>query len=416
MRRRSPIGLFIVAVVLAIGLFVGLVLGNYHYTRQNPGGTDFLVHWEGAQSFIEDGLSPYSDEVALRIQNMVYGHPAQAGEHELRVAYPLYSIILFLPFAFMHNFDLARAIWMAVLEAALVGMTFLSFNLVRWKPKPILLGAILIFSLFWYHALRPLILGNAVILVALAITAAMVAIRDGHDEVAGILLGFASIKPQVVALFVVFIFFWGISNRRMKAFWYFVGTVAILSGIAALLIPDWIMQNLREVLRYPGYNPPGTVSAALNGYLPGVGKRIGIALSILTGVVLLVEWFVTRHDGPRGFIWAASLTLVGSFWIGLQTDPGNFIVAYPALILVFSVIVERWRKFGHWMVVLCMLVVGVGIWYVFLRTVAYTYQPIQSPILFFPFPLFMFVVMYWVRWWTIHPPRMYFDSFSEKDR
>ena len=131
--------------------------------------------------------------------------------------------------------------------------------------------------------------------------------------------------------------------------------------------------------------------------------------------MLLVEWFINRHTGPRGFVWAACLTIVGSFWIGLQTDPGNFIMAYPALILVFSVFIERWRKFGLWLVVLSMLALTFGIWEIFLQTVAYTYQPIQSPILFIPLPVFLFVTLYWVRWWAIHPPRMYFDSFIENN-
>ncbi len=89
---RSSTYSIIVLLVLGTGLFGLLVWGNYRYTTQNPGGNDFLVHWMGTKSFFEDGLSPYSDEVALRIQTMVYGRAARAGEHELRVAYPLYSI------------------------------------------------------------------------------------------------------------------------------------------------------------------------------------------------------------------------------------------------------------------------------------------------------------------------------------
>ena len=416
MRRRSPVGLFIAALLLGMGLIVALVIGNYRYTRQNPGGTDFLVHWVGTQSFLDEGLSPYSDEVALRIQEMVYGHPAQAGEHELRVAYPLYSILLFIPFALVHNFELARALWMTVLEIALIAMTFLSLNMVRWRPKPIMLALLLLFSVFWYHALRPVILGNAIVLVALLVLGAIMAVRDGHDELAGILLGFASIKPQVIALFVVFILFWGVSNRRLKVFGYFLGTVVLLSGIAALLIPDWIFQNLREIMRYPGYNPPGTLASALNAILPAAGNRIGKAISVLMGIDLLVEWFLTRKAGVRGFLWAASLTMMGSFWIGIQTDPGNFIFAYPALIFVFSVFLERWQKSGTWIIVTNMILLMVAIWAIFLKTVEYTYQPVQSPVMFFPLPLYLLISLYWIRWWALHPSRLDFDTFLEKSR
>jgi len=75
---------------------------------------------------------------------------------------------------------------------------------------------LLLFSLFWYHALRALILGNAVILVALLITAGLLAVRNNEDELAGVLFGFATIKPQVVLVLLVFIFLWSLNQRRWK--------------------------------------------------------------------------------------------------------------------------------------------------------------------------------------------------------
>jgi hypothetical protein len=197
-KRQSNAWLWILAVVFAIGLLAVLTWANYRYSKTTPGGTDFLVHWVGTRSFMQDGLSPYSDEVALRIQQMVYGRPAAPGEHELRVAYPLYSMLVFLPFSLISNFELARAFWMTTLEVALILLTVLSLRLTRWKLKPPMLALVLLFSIFWYHAMRPLILGNAVILVALGITGAFLAIRSGMDELAGILLGLTTIKPQLV--------------------------------------------------------------------------------------------------------------------------------------------------------------------------------------------------------------------------
>jgi len=77
---------------------------TFNYASLNPGGNDFLVHWMGTRSYITEGISPYSDEVALRIQNMVYGRPALPGEHELRVAIRCIRRHSFLPFAFNRDF------------------------------------------------------------------------------------------------------------------------------------------------------------------------------------------------------------------------------------------------------------------------------------------------------------------------
>jgi hypothetical protein len=399
--RRTTI-ITTLVVIFALGLLALITYGNYRYSAQNPGGTDFLVHWVGTRSLFGEGLSPYSDQVALRIQTLVYGRAALPGEHELRVAYPLYSIVLFSPFALISNFDLARAFWMTFLEIALVLMTFLLLRVVEWKPTPIMLALMLIFSVLWYHAMRPLINGNAVILIALGLTGALLAIKAGADELAGVLLAFTTIKPQVVIVVIIFILFWAFNqNRKRLILWFFIALV-LLSASAALLIPDWMIQNLREILRYPGYNPPGTPAAALATWWPTVGTRIGELISAATIVVVLVEWWFARKSGFRRFLWTACLTLVASQWVGIQTDPGNFIVLLPALILSFSVLQERWKA-GTATTVVIMLVLFVGLWALFIATVQYSYQPIQSPVMMFPLPAFLFVLLYWVRWWAIRP-------------
>jgi len=413
MSRNSSLAI-IVLFMLGSGLFGLLVWGNYRYTSQNPGGNDFLVHWMGTKSFFEDGLSPYSDEVALRIQNMVYGRPARAGEHELRVAYPLYSILVFLPFALIADYNLARAVWMAVLESGLILMAFLSLRLVRWRPKPLILALFLLFSVFWYHALRPVILGNVVILIALAIVGILLAVRAGNDELAGILMALITIKPQVVLLLIVFVLFWAASHRRWKIIIWFLIGMGFLIGLALILIPDWIIQNLREVLRYPSYNPPGTLPAALGAIIPQGGERLGRVVSGMAVLILMVEWFINRKSEFRAFLWTACLTLTVSFWVGLQTDPGNFIVAYPGVVLTFAVWVERWRNRGVVLSVATMFLLFVGIWEIFLTTVEMDYQPIQSPVMFLPLPLFLIIVLYWNRWWAVRPPRLWFETLESR--
>jgi len=414
MSRNSSF-LIIVLLVLGVGLFGLLVWGNYRYTIQNPGGNDFLVHWMGTKSFFEDGLSPYSDEVALRIQTMVYGRAAQRGEHELRVAYPLYSIFIFLPFALISDYNLARAVWMAVLESALILMAFLSLRLVRWRPRPLILAIFLLFSVFWYHALRPVILGNAVILIALAIVAILLAVRAGNDELAGILMGLITIKPQVVLLFIVFLCIWAASHRRWKIIVWFLISLVFLIGFAVILIPDWIIQNLREILRYPSYNPPGTLAAAMEAIIPQGGERLGRVISGVAVLILILEWFINRKSEFRAFVWTVCLTLTLSFWVGLQTDPGNFIVAYPALVLTFAVWVERWQNRGVVISVIAMFLLFIGIWEIFLSTVEMNYQPIQSPVMFLPLPIFLLISLYWNRWWAVRPPHLWFDSLLQQN-
>lgn len=403
-------------LIILLLLLAGMFWANYRFADQNPGGNDFLVHWVGTRSLLVDGLSPYSDEVALRIQNLAYGRAARAGEHELRVAYPLYSIYIFAPFALISDYTLARALWMTTLESGLIVMAFVSLRISTWRPKPWMLAVLLIFSLSWYHGLRALINGNVVILVSLLVVFAFAAIKSGRDELAGILLAISTIKPQLTILIILYIWIWAISVKRWAVLIWTVIAGAILAGTAMFFIPNWPLQNLWEVLRYPGYNPPGTPGAVFSTWWPAYGERFGWGLTILLGVVLLVEWFLSRNQEFRWFAWTASLTLVISQWSGIQTDPGNFILLYFPLILILSVWEERWGLRGRPAILFILLVLFVGLWALFLTTVENTGQPQQHPIMFIPLPLLLLIGLYWVRWWAIKPPKLLIEALRSSEQ
>jgi hypothetical protein len=407
----------IIGVVGAIALVIGLGWMNYNYCQQNPGGNDFLVHWMGTRMLLKDGISPYSDQTATAIQTFAYGHTALPGEHELRVAYPLYSVLFFIPFALIPDFATARAIWMTLLEISVLLLTFFSLRMVQWKPKLIMLALIFLFSMVWYHAVRTIINGNAVALVALGLLAAFLAIKNDLDEVAGFLLALTTIKPQLVILVIFFILLWAVNRRRWRLISWFLGTMVVLVAVAFLFVPDWIIQNIREILRYPGYNPPGTPGAVFTVWFPAMGNRLGWILSGIMIMLLLVEWFLAlrRKIEFPGFLWTVYLTLVASQWIGIQTDPGNFIILFPAIILVFAMWEQRWKRFGTALTVLSLLILTVGIWAIFLSTINFGYQPQQSPVLFFPLPLFLFITLYWTRWWAVRQPRAWFDELYARE-
>ncbi|MBS1249567.1 MAG: hypothetical protein MAG431_01147 [Chloroflexi bacterium] len=395
--------ILITIILITVG---GLAWGNYRFATQNPGGNDFLVHWVGARALIFEGRSPYSDTVATQIQTIAYGHPAQAGEHDLRVAYPLYSELLFAPFALVENYAIARAAWMTLLEIALVTMTFLSLSLAQWRPNKWILTLCLLFTLIWYHAVRALINGNAVIIIGLLLTGAFVAIREKKDEVAGFLLAYTTIKPQLVVLIIPFILYWAIHQRRWKLVSWFLGSMAALVLGAMIFIPNWIIQNIWEIMRYPDYNPAGTLGQVLASWMPGIVLQLKWGITITLSLLLLWEWWSARQQSFTRFLWTACLTLVISQWIGIQTDPGNFIYLFPALILILAGFDKRWQKNGIWVILAILSVLFVGLWLLFILTLEQTYQPTQDPIMFIPLPAFLLIGLYWVKWWIVHPARL----------
>ncbi len=384
---------------------------NYRFAALSPGGNDFLVHWTGTRAFLLEGLSPYSDAVAVRIQQRAYGHPARPGEHELRVAYPLYSTLFFAPFALIGDYTLARAAWMTVLQIGLLLLAWLSLRITRWRPVPWLLGAYLLFVLTWYHGVRPVVNGNAVVLVALFLTGAVLALRRGQDELAGILLAAATIKPHLALLPMLFILWWGSSHRRWRLLVWTGGFTLFLAALGMLFLPDWPLQNLREVLRYTAYNPPTTLQAALREWLPGVGRQLGWLLSGGLTLLLLAEWVMAWGKPFRWFVWTFGLTLVIAQWIGITTDPGNFILLLLPLTLVFAEFEHRYGGSARWWSLASLVGLLVGLWYLFLVTLKpVNGQPQQSAVMFLPLPLFLFWGLYWVRWWAVRTSRLPLDE------
>jgi hypothetical protein len=295
---------------------------------------------------------------------------------------------------------------MTVLELGLVAMCFLSFSLVDWNPSLLIQGLVLLFSLLWYHAVRGVINGNAVILIALALTAVFLLLKRENDRAAGILLAFTTIKPHLVVLLIPYLLIWAWVQRRRDLILWFSGTLILLFGFAWLLIPNWILQNIWEILRYPDYNPAGTLAAALAEWFPGIAGQLKWGIALALGGLLAYEWGQLKRTGFQSLLWTGMLTLVVSQWIGVQTDPGNFILLYPALILVLSVLGKKWPDQALRITLAILGILLIGLWVLFIWTLQRSYQPVQSPVMFLPLPGLCLLGLYWIKWWVVgaHTP------------
>jgi len=393
-----------IVVLLPILIIAALGWANLQFARQNPGGNDFLVYYTGTRALLLEGISPYSNEVANRIQTSAYGRPAQAGEHELGYAYPLYAnLFFFSPFGVIGDYDAARAAWMTVLELALLMMAFLTLRIAVWEPPIWLTTIYFLFSLLWYNAVRGVINGNAVIVVALFITLFLFSMKNSQYRAAGIFLALSTIKPHLVLLLVIFVLLWSISSKEWEILAWFGLTMAVLIGGAMIVIPNWILQNLWEIFRFPTYNPILSLGELLTRWMPGIGSQLQWGIVIVFGLLLVFEWTQARDKGFPRFYWTAGLTLTLTQWIGIPTDPGNFIILFPVLGIILAAWEKRWKNFGNLVVSGVLLFLFLGLWGLFLSTVEYRYQPVQNPIMFLPLPAFLLLGLYWIRWWISKP-------------
>ena len=383
---------------------------NLRFTRQNPGGNDFIPRWLGTRLFLIEGQSPYSEQTTQQIQEFIFGRPARVNEDQSLFVYPFYSILLFGPFGVIKDFATARAIWMTFLELSLLLTVVISLNLIRWRLSPLMLGWIFLFSTLWYHSVRPIINGNPAVVVALLIVLAFITMRVEQDALAGFFLAFATVKPQMVVLLIPLVLLWALSHRRWTLINATLASLVILVIVGYFFDPSWIMENLRQVVAYPDYTLPGSPGGIFAAWLPGVGNQMGWALTVFMAGMLVWEWRAAWKQDFQWFLWTACLTLVATNLIGVRTATANYIALLPAVLLVFKIWDERWGQLGRWLVIASSIVLLAGLWWLFLATLQPGDQPVQNPIMFFPLPVFLLIGLYWVRHWALHSPTPLLDQ------
>ncbi len=407
--KRSSILIILVTIFVA-GVILGVFWVNYRLALQSSSGNDFLSPWVGTRYFLLNGWSPYSNQTSEMIQNIASEESADLTEDKLLFVYPFYSVLLFAPFGLIGNFAIACGIWMTVLQLVLLLIAGLSLTTTKWRPQNWLLPIIFVFSILWYHGLKPAINGNASIFVALFIILAFVSIRNERDIAGGIWLAMSTIKPQMVVFIIPLVIIWTISKRRWMLVVSFLSGMGILVVVFSLLIPNWILQYLNQILNFPESLYPGTPGEIFAEWIPGVGKQLGWLMTLVFSLVLIVEWRAVIKKDFYWFIWAACLTLVFTNLIGIRTGTENYIAMFPAVILVFSLINERWGKNGDWMILLIIMILLAGVWVIYILALQKLDQQIRDSLLFFPVPIYLVMALYWLRWWAIRPPRVFIDQ------
>ena len=390
-------------LIVFIGMIGGLAYANYQFVMNSPGGNDFLARWTGARYWIVEGINPYDPEVSLAAQRMIYGRPADpsAGEDVAHFVYPLPAMIFFAPFGLL-SYPIARALWMTVLEIGLPLLAFLSVFAARWKPSRWLLAFFILFSIFWYHGMRAVIIGQFAVIEAVLMVGALFAIQRDADSLAGVLLGLSIAKPQMAYLLVPFVIIWSISVRRWQVVLWTVGTLVVLIGGSIWIMPDWPLRWLQQIVDYPSYTRFGSPISITFSFLPRGNEVVILIGSALALLYLLWEWTRALGKDLPWFQWAAAMTLVITNLVSLRTATTNYVVLLLALAIAFRAWEDRWSG-GRWFSWIILITTLVGLWALFLSTVN---GNIEDPVMYLPVPYLSLVMLLWTRWWTVRTTRL----------
>jgi Glycosyltransferase family 87 len=400
--KRKPFQIFLGFFLVVLSL-LGMTWINYRFSLQNPGGNDFMTYWNPARSWLLKGLSPYDDQVGLATQQIIYGRPADItkGEDLNLFVYPIFSMIFFGPFGAL-DYLWARTLWMTILEMSAIALALISLKLSGWKLSPLGLAALLLFSLFWYPGVRTLILGQYSGINALLIVAAIFFIQQKRDALAGVLLALSMSKPQMSFLIIPFALLWGFSNKRWRLVQGILGCAILLWILPMLFLPDWPLQWLRELAKYPAYTARiGSIVEVISGAVPGLSQPLSLVLYAFFGLFLVREWVLAWGKDERWFLWTALMTLTIANIISIRNATTHFVELMPIPLLLFQFWKEKWGLKGEFAAWSTLGVLLFGLWAVFLLTVQGNYE--QAAV--YPaFPLACFLGLWWLRSRLIEGP------------
>lgn len=411
-RSLASILLFILSIVL-LG---GLVWADYRFARSKVAGEGFSVQWISIQSLVKNGSSPYEEQVTTQISEEVPVEYSFSGIGSPKYTFPLYSGFIIFPYTLIGDKTLAQTIWMTIQFILIIVMLVLSLKLSAWKPGWYIFSFFLLFTAFSYHLIIPWLVGGLSIWAAFFLLMVFIAISTNRNELGGVFLALATIQPQMVILPLIFILIWAISNKRnVLILWFFI-TLILFSAIGLFLVPDWIIQYIRLLYNFSNNFPPGTPGGFFSGTWPGLGKQVGWLITGLSGLILIIEWFLALKKDFHWFLWTVCLTMVVSQWVGIPTIPGNYIELIVPVFLIAAVLTERWSWKGQWGAILLSGVIFIWEWALFYLDLTSSHPGNQLNLIF-PLPAMLLIGLYWVRWWAVKPRRMLMEELrlSETD-
>jgi hypothetical protein len=326
--------------------------------------SDFYPRWLGARELLLHHRNPYSPDVTRDIQIGYYGRPLDPSrpgdpKDQAAFAYPLYVIFLIAP-TITFPFASLRVVvhWLFVLLT--VSSVPLWLGALRWRA-PLVLNAILVtLTVGTLPVVQGIKLEQLTLLVGAMIAGCALLLASDYLVLAGMLLAFATIKPQLVVLIAAWLVLWAFGDyrRRRRFIWSFALNLITLVVAADFVVPGWIGYFVNAMDAYRQYTGrPVSILAVLTS------SSWGLVLSGLLLIVLAITCWRARYvpSSDPAFSRVSSLVLVVTVVVIPMTSLYNQILLLPAVLVLVRYGALLWGK-DRLARLACLIVVSLMGW------------------------------------------------------
>jgi hypothetical protein len=317
--------------------------------------SDLYPRWLGARELLLHGRDPYSAEITREAQIGYYGRPIDPNrsndpKDQQAFAYPLYVVFVLAPTVSLPFSELQHGflVLLVLLTICSVEMWFRALN---WRISPTARLLWIVLTLGCFPAIQGFKLQQLTLLVAGLMAVSMGLLAGRNFFLSGVLLAFASIKPQLVILPAGWLCLWTLGQwrERQKFIWGFGITLSALTIGAEFLVPGWISEFRRASGQYWAYTGGGRsvldVLAQATGLMAAAGRVVSAAL-----VCILLYWAWKLRMAVAGsleFGWLLAVTLAVTLAVIPMFAPYNQVLLVPALMVTARRNTALWKA-GRW--------------------------------------------------------------------
>ena len=341
----------LVRIILIALVSMGLLMVGFKsaVTSKISFGADFYTFWQAGRALIVRGVSPYDASTTELIQMGVYQRKAASGEDQLRYAYPPFGLLPVLPSANL-PYPWAQAYWMAlnltVIYLAVIAVT---------KKTPLWLLAGLV---FFYPVSRSVILGQFSLLIgagcllAYALLNKKETIPAANQWLAGVLLAWCAMKPQLSGVIILFILLQSLKRKHWRVPAGLAAGGLLLAILSWIMVPTWVSDWLHLFTDYMGYVEIRPILGSWLGTLGINGSSLWVVLvlavvAVVISGTLFVSWWKGRlpDEIPLGWLILVN-QLINPNANSLLSDQIVFLL--PLILWFNRTDLKSWMRWGTW--------------------------------------------------------------------
>lgn len=295
---RVPTRPWTIGIIFA---FLALSLWHLHVlNRLMAGRSDLTSPYFGTRAALT-GHNPYSSDTTRQIQLSFFGRVLPGKTQAF--AYPIYTAFILAPIAWMPLWG-ARLFYTVFTSAALAISVPLWFRIAGLRPSSTVIAPCVGLSLVSWPVIIALRHQQLSLLIPVLICASCILLCKNYDLGAGLLLGIATIKPQLTLICIPWLLIWAGSQRRWRFCFASLASTAGLCLAGDLLLRSWVTDWLAALRDYRVYT-------ASQPSLQEVLGKTGLIILFLLGALSIIALWKARKSAPASpeFCAAVSLSL-----------------------------------------------------------------------------------------------------------